>query len=167
MNGGRVVHMQTQRDKIHYLFPREITSLIIPKEQVFVSDPNWSLERTLIVLTRKGTNSVPVINSAGQVEGLISKTSILDFMLQRSKENNIDFTGLHKHTVKEAMNKNHSGILADSIFSFAFEVLMNRSYIPIIDAKNQFIGILTRRVLMEKVVEYFQEEYWQTLADGV
>ncbi|MBA4493593.1 CBS domain-containing protein [Paenactinomyces guangxiensis] len=151
------------RDQARYLFSREIAPFIIPKEQVVVADPEWSLERALIVLTRKGTNSVPVVNHAGQVEGLISKTGILDFMLQFSKGNDIDLTGLGKHKVKEAMNKNHSGILANSIFSFAFEVLVNCSYIPIINLKGQFVGILTRKVMMEKVIEYFKEEYLQTM----
>jgi CBS domain-containing protein len=153
------------REEARYLFSREITPLIIPKEQVVVADPDWSLERALLVLTRKGTNSVPVINKDNQVEGLISKTEILDFMLKISDGNHMDFSLLGKHKVKEAMNKNHSGILANSIFSFAFEVLVNRSYIPIIDLKGQFVGILTRKVMMEKVIEYFQKEFLQTVAD--
>lgn len=148
-----------------YLFSREITPLIIPKEQVVVIDPEWSLERALLVLTRKGTNSVPVINQAGQVEGLIGKSDILDFMLQLGAGNDIDFSSLSKHKVKEAMDLNHSGILANSIFSFAFEVLVNRSYIPIIDIKGQFVGILTRKVMMEKVIEFFKEEYMETVAN--
>ncbi|TCS97032.1 CBS domain-containing protein [Hazenella coriacea] len=148
-----------------YLFSREITPLIIPKEQVVVIDPDWSLERALLVLTRKGTNSVPVINQLGQVEGLIGKTEILDFMLRLGTGNDIDFSSLSKHKVYEAMDLNHSGILANSIFSFAFEVLVNRSYIPIIDIKGQFVGILTRKVMMEKVIEYFKEEYMETVAN--
>jgi CBS domain-containing protein len=153
------------RDQAGYLFSREIAPFIIPKEKVVVVDPDWSLERALLVLTRKGTNSVPVINKKGQIDGIISKTDILDFLLKISRGNEIDFTQLSKHTVQEAMNKNHSGILANSIFSFAFEVLVNRSYIPIIDLKGQFVGILTRKIMMEQVIEYFKEEYMQTLTD--
>lgn len=153
------------REKADFLFSREITSLIIPKEQVVTIDPEWSLERALLILTRKQTSSVPVINAQGQVEGLISKTDILDFMLHISRnKDHFDFSGLSKHQVREAMNRNHQGIMANSIFSFAFEVLVDRSYIPIIDANKQFVGILTRKVLMEKVIEYFQEEYLQTIS---
>jgi CBS domain-containing protein len=147
------------RAKAQYLFAREITPFIIPKEQVVVVEPDWSLERALLILTRKGTNSVPVINRDGQVEGVISKTDILDFMLKICQGNEFDFSLLRQHTVHEAMNKNHSGILANSIFSFAFEVLVNRSYIPIIDLKGKFVGILTRKVMMEQVIEYFKEEF--------
>ncbi|AUS07807.1 CBS domain-containing protein [Laceyella sacchari] len=156
-----------KRDQAGYLFERKITPFIIPKEQVVVVDPDWSLERALLVLTRKGTNSVPVINKVGQVEGLISKTEILDFMFKISQGNEIDFSQLSKYKVQEAMNKNHSGILANSIFSFAFEVLINRSYIPIIDIKGMFVGILTRKVMMEQVIEYFKEEYMNTVADQI
>jgi CBS domain-containing protein len=153
------------QDHAGFLFSKEIAPFIIPKEKVVVIDPEWSLERALLVLTRKGTTSVPVINQEGQVEGIISKTDILDFLLNKSRDEEIDFSQLRKHKVREAMNLNHSGILANSIFSFAFEVLINRSYIPIIDVKNQFVGILTRKVMMEKVIEYFQEEYLQTVSE--
>lgn len=148
-----------KRDQNNYLFSREITPYIIPKEKVVVVKTDWSLERALLILTRKGTNSVPVINDQEQVEGIISKTDILDFMLKISRGNEIDFSQLSGHTVNEAMNKNHSGILANSIFSFAFEVLINRSYIPIIDLKGKLVGILTRKVIMEQVINYFKEEY--------
>jgi len=149
-----------EQNDARYLFSREITDLIIPKENVVTVDPEWSLERALLVLTRRQTSSVPVINKLGQVEGIISKTDILDFMLHHSMDNqSFDFSGLSKHQVKEAMNRNHQGIMANSIFSFAFEILVHRSYIPIINEKTQFVGILTRKVLMEKVIEYFQQEY--------
>lgn len=146
-----------------FLFSHEITSLIIPASEVTVVQCQWSLERALLVLTRKGMNSVPVTNENNQLEGVISKTHILDF-ITKLNENEIDFSELAKYTVRDAMDKNHSGILANSIFSFAFEVLIHRSYIPIIDLKGQLIGILTRRVLMEKVIEFFREEYLQTMA---
>ncbi|BCU83119.1 hypothetical protein JIR001_29020 [Polycladomyces abyssicola] len=143
-----------------FLFSREIASLIIPKEKVVTVAPDWTLERALRVLMRRGYASVPVINDNGEVEGLISKTNILDFMMSKGDFN---FHMLPHHRVYEAMNKNHSGIMANSIFSFAFEVLIDRPYIPIIDVKNKFIGILPRRVLMQKVTEYFQQEFWQAM----
>ncbi|WP_124726572.1 CBS domain-containing protein [Staphylospora marina] len=146
--------------RAEYLFSRKITPFIIPKENVVVVEPEWSLERALLVLTRKGTTSVPVISKDGKVEGVISKTDILDFMLQISQgTDEIDFSQLREHRVEEAMNKSHCGILANSIFSFAFEVLINRTYIPIIDLKGKFVGILTRKVMMEQVIEYFKEEF--------
>jgi CBS domain-containing protein len=143
-----------------FLFSKEIAPLVIPKEKVVTVSPDWTLERALLVLTRRGYSSVPVINDEGEVEGLISKTNILDFMMSKGDFN---FHKLPHHRVYEAMNKNHSGIMANSIFSFAFEVLIDRPYIPIIDLKNKFLGILTRRVLMQKVTEYFQQEFWQAM----
>jgi CBS domain-containing protein len=140
-----------------YLFDRDISGLIVSKEQVTTIHPKWTLERALLVLTRKGLSSVPVINDEEQVEGVISKTHILDFMREQG---NIDFAKLPDHTVEEAMDKNHQGIWENSIFSFAFEILINRSYIPIIDKQNRFVGILTRKVVMEEVMDYFREEFF-------
>lgn len=147
------------------LFTKEITPFIIPKEKVVILEPEWSLERALLVLTRKGITSVPVIHSDGQVEGIISKTNILDFLIHPNKSPELDFSKLKDYRVQDAMDPNHMGIMANSIFSFAFEVLVNRSYIPIIDIRNQFVGILTRKVMMEEVIEYFHGEFLQTLAD--
>ncbi|PTX59625.1 CBS domain-containing protein [Melghirimyces profundicolus] len=148
-------------NKLSSLFDREISSLIIPGEQVVTVHPDWTLERALLVLTRRGYASVPVINEEGKVDGVISKTNILDFMLNR---NDFRFHRLDEFQVRDAMNQNHSGILPNSIFSFAFDVLLDRPYIPIIDLNNRFLGILTRRVLMEKVTEYFQQEFLENMA---
>lgn len=147
-----------------FLFSEEIAPLIIPKEQVVVVHPDWPLDRALLVLTRKATNSVPVINEENQVEGLISKTDILDFILNVSGDT-LDFSQLKQYKVNEVMNKNHSGILANSIFSFAFDVLINRSYIPIVNLRGEFVGILTRKVIMEKVTQFFQREFLQNVAN--
>jgi CBS-domain-containing membrane protein len=151
-------------EKHNLLFTKEITPFIIPKEKVVVVEPEWSLERALLVLTRKGTTSVPVIHPDGRVEGIISKTNILDFLMTNKAEE-LDFSRLKEFRVLDAMDRNHMGIMANSIFSFAFEVLVNRSYIPIIDIRHQFVGILTRKVMMEKVIEYFHEEYLQTVSN--
>ncbi|SFS32411.1 CBS domain-containing protein [Marininema halotolerans] len=138
------------------LFDEEISPLVIAANQVVVVEPDWTLERALLVLTRKGYASVPVIDREGKVEGVVSKTNILDYMLTR---NDFQFAKLSQSQVKNVMNQNHSGILANSIFSFAFDVLIDRPYIPIIDLENRFEGILTRKVLMEKVTEYFQRKF--------
>ncbi len=141
-------------------FFQGIGPLIIPKEKVVTVRPDWTLERALVVLTRHGVSSVPVISKDERVEGLISKTNILDFLLTANNER-IHFENISKRYVAEAMNQNHGGIMANSMFSFAFEVLIDRPYIPIIDVKNRFLGILTRKVVMEKVTEYFQKEFME------
>lgn len=145
------------------LFDREISPLIVPREKVVTVHPDWTLERALLVLTRRGYASVPVIDDEWKVEGVISKTNILDFLLESS---DFHLDRLSDFRVRDAMNQNHSGILPNSIFSFAFDVLLDRPYIPVIDLGNRFIGILTRRVLMEKVIEFFQQEFLETMVDG-
>ncbi|EGK10877.1 CBS domain protein [Desmospora sp. 8437] len=145
------------------LFDREISPLIVPREKVVTVHPDWTLERALLVLTRRGYASVPVIDDDGKVEGVISKTDILDLMLNRSHFRLDRLANLY---VRDAMNQNHSGILPNSIFSFAFDVLLDRPYIPVIDLDNRFIGILTRRVLMEKVTEFFQQEFFKSVWEG-
>ncbi|GGA44918.1 CBS domain-containing protein [Kroppenstedtia guangzhouensis] len=145
------------------LFDREISPLIVPREKVVTVHPDWTLERALLVLTRRGYASVPVIDDDWKVEGVISKTNILDLMLNRS---HFRLDRLGSFHVRDAMNENHSGILSNSIFSFAFDVLLDRPYIPVIDLDNRFIGILTRRVLMEKVTEFFQQEFFKSVWEG-
>jgi CBS domain-containing protein len=149
-----------KQDHHSRLFSDDISALIIPKEKVVTVELDWTLERALLVLTRKGYASVPVIDPKGRVEGVISKTNILDFMLTRD---DFQFAKLSQFWVRDAMNQNHSGILPNSIFSFAFEVLIDRPYIPVIDTESRFLGILTRKILMEKVTEYFQQEFIETL----
>lgn len=165
--------------KVEFLFSKEIHPFIIPKEKVVTASPDWSLERAFLVLSRNSTNSIPVINEEDHVEGLISKSNILDFMVEKSKlllEDNRkrntstpylwNMRELIEYKVRDAMNLNHGGILANSIFSFAFEVLVNRPYVPIIDCQSKFIGILTRKVMMEELIGLFRQEFIESFKDS-
>ncbi|HJV46566.1 MAG TPA: CBS domain-containing protein [Bacillota bacterium] len=132
----------------------EIRALILPASSIVTADPNWTLERALLKLTRSGYTSVPVINENNQVEGLISKTLILDFM---SENQHIKYNDLPKFKVHEAMNKNYMGIWSNTPLSFALELMIDRSYVPIIDEKNTFIGILTRQAVLQQILKYLSK----------
>jgi CBS domain-containing protein len=133
---------------------REIRHLIISKDSIVTVHPDWTLERALLRLTRSGYSSVPVINSENQVEGLISKTLILDFM---SENQNINYNDLPLFQVHQAMNKNYMGIWENTPLSFALELMIDRSYVPIIDQKNMFVGILTRQAVLSEILHYLSE----------
>jgi CBS domain-containing protein len=133
---------------------QEIRTLILPKEKIITVDPNWTLERAMLKLIRSGYTSVPVINADNQVEGLIDKTLILDFM---SENQNIKYNDLPKFYVYQAMNKNYMGIWANTPLSFALELMIERSYVPIIDEKNTFIGILTRQSVLQLILNYLSQ----------
>jgi CBS domain-containing protein len=130
---------------------QEIKPLIIPADNIITVHPDWTLERAMLKLIRSGYTSVPVINSNNQVEGLISKTLILDFM---SENQHIKYNDLPHFTVHEAMNKNYMGIWENTPLSFALELMISRSYVPIIDTKNTFIGILTRQSVLQQILKY-------------
>ncbi|MEW9667407.1 CBS domain-containing protein [Ammoniphilus sp. 3BR4] len=133
---------------------QEIRSLVLHKDKIVTMHPDWTLERALVKLTRSGYTSVPVINSQNQVEGLISKTLILDFM---SENQNINYNDLPNYFVHQAMNRNYMGIWENTPLSFALELMIDRAYVPIIDKTNVFMGILTRQAVLQKILNYFSE----------
>lgn len=133
---------------------QDIRDLVLQKDKIITMHPDWTLERALIKLIRSGYTSVPVINSQDQVEGLISKTLILDFMTENQ---NINYNDLPNYFVHQAMNRNYMGIWENTPLSFALELMIDRPYVPIIDQTNTFIGILTRQAVLQKILAYLSE----------
>lgn len=133
---------------------QDIKCLYLKKESIVTVQPDWTLERAMLKLIRSGYSSVPVINSNNQVEGLISKTLILDFMRENQ---HIKYNDLPNYYVHQAMNKNYMGIWENTPLSFALELMITLPYVPIIDQKNIFLGILTRQAVLQEILKYLSD----------
>ena len=127
-----------------------------PKSEVFYLQESLPLARALNELLRSGYTSVPVINREGIYVGAVSEGDFLCSLAQTDGEH------LHLTPVQDAegkrvrdilrTNRNPSGHIDEPA-----EVLVSRTagqnFVPIVDDRGVFIGIVTRR----NVIRYFLE----------
>ena len=127
-----------------------------PKSEVFYLKDNMPLPRALNELLRSGYTSVPVIDREGNYVGAVSEGDFLCSLAQTDGER-LQLTPIEdaeKKRVRDILrpDRNPSGRIDEPA-----EALVSRTtgpnFVPIVDDRGIFIGIVTRR----NVIRYFLE----------
>ncbi len=151
---GEIVMIEADRFRDD-IMSKEIRTLIVPKEKVMIVRSNWNLKQALNNLMESGWSSVPVLNENETVEGITSKTLILEHARMEKVPYYHDF---QRKFVHEAMKKNVPTLSEDTILRYGIELLVDWPYLPVVNQHKTFSGILTRRSVLDYLLKVFYNE---------
>lgn len=132
--------------KKYHIYEKDIRSLMIPKDRVVHVQPGNPLEHALLVLMKTGYTSVPVLDSAFKLCGLISKTRILEQTLELEK---IEWKNLSRKLVEETMETDFPFIKREDSFLRALKLLIHHNFICVSDDDGVFQGIIPRSAVLK------------------
>lgn len=132
----------------HATLPIHIESLITLGKNVACVYADNTLEHALLVLIKTGYSAVPVLGPHGAVHGTVSKTNILDAILETDK---IDINKLSALTVVQVTDENVPYLKPTDSFQRALDLLINRPFVCVRDESERFFGIVTRRSMLIEV----------------
>lgn len=121
---------------------------MIPADVVANVQESNNLEHALLVLTKIGYAKIPVLDSDGRFKGLLSLPMITNQMLGLD---GIDTTVLGTMTVRDVMERDVATITAPYDVEEVLRLLIDRNFLVVVDEKNYFMGIITRREVMKSV----------------
>ena len=122
-----------------------------PKQEVCVLHKNYTLRQGIEKLRQYGFAAVPVIDEDGRYCGTITEGDILRQVLaheDRSEWEQIPLREAIRMDVKKPVN-----VTAD--MSELLSVAMTQNFVPVVDDRGMFIGIVTRQDIMR----YFARQY--------
>jgi predicted transcriptional regulator len=125
-----------------------IKDFIIPSEKVAHVQKGNSLEHALLLLTKSGYSSIPVLDSAFRFQGLISSSLITDAVLGLER---FEFEKLESMKVEEVMTTEFPTISVEATFKKAIELLIDHPFLCVVSADDYFEGIMTRRVILKQL----------------
>ncbi|OIU72644.1 cyclic-di-AMP-binding protein CbpB [Rossellomorea aquimaris] len=125
-----------------------IKDFIIPSEKVAHVQMGNSLEHALLLLTKSGYSSIPILDPAFRLQGLISSSLITDAVLGLER---FEFEKLETLKVEEVMTREFPAISLDSNFKKALELLIDHPFLCVISEDDYFEGIMTRRVMLKQL----------------
>lgn len=128
-----------------HLSHEEISRMIIDAKDVACVHPAHSAEHALLVLIKSGYSAIPVVDSAGAVAGVISKTRILDRILGLQR---IEFEALSEFKVSDVMNPDVPRIHKDQPFMRALQISIDAPFLCVEDDDGTFIGLFARRGIL-------------------
>lgn len=116
---------------------------ITPKSQITYLKSDFSIRQALEKIKFHRYTSVPVIDKFGKYVGTLTEGDILWFII----ENNIlDIKKLEDIKLSEVKrNRDNFAVNVSSKVSDLFNVITNQNFVPIVDDSNVFIGIITRK----------------------
>lgn len=125
-----------------------ILFFLTPKNEVEYVLNNCNVENALEVIEKSGYSSIPVLNEDGSFLGTLTEGDLLYTI-----KNNIDY---NKFSVKDIMNRvSAKPISINAKIEDLLIKSLDQNFIPVIDDNNIFIGIVTRK----NIIQYCYNRY--------
>lgn len=136
----------------HQLFNMTAENLMISSEKVAHVQLNNPLEHALLILVKSGYSAVPVLDSKYRFKGIIGKSTVLNEImgLERFEIENLTTT-----TVENAMQTDIPCLPKSADLLSCIKALIDHSFICLVDDKQYFDGIVTRRAVLEQLNRFF------------
>ncbi|HHU08386.1 MAG TPA: CBS domain-containing protein, partial [Clostridiaceae bacterium] len=110
-----------------------------------------TLLHALMVLSSVGYSSIPVLNSKGQLKGIISLAMIINGVKDTE---NYNWEQLSERQVKETMKEDPARITPDAELEDILHLLVDENYLCCTDHNGKFIGIITRKAMFKKINQF-------------
>ncbi|KAF1302928.1 CBS domain-containing protein [Enterococcus saccharolyticus] len=123
-------------------------NFLIPADNVATVLYNHPLEHALLVLSKVGYAKIPVLDSEDHLVGLISLANIIDKMMGLT---GFDIGILEGLTVADVMEVNVPSITYKEELEDMLHLLVNNSFLPVVDEEKVFHGIVTRKEILKSV----------------
>lgn len=121
-----------------------IIQLLHPKALIDYIYDDTTCRQALEIMGNHGFTAVPVINHGGEYVKTLSEGDLLWFMINRQLGSRRD---LEQFSVSDVHTKRNIEVRPVSVTASIDDVilmLVNQNFVPVIDDRNTFIGIITR-----------------------
>ena len=128
-----------------------IKDFIISSEKVAHVQSGNNAEHALLVLTRTGYSSIPVLDVKYRLRGLLSSKMITEAILGLER---IEYERLSEIKVDAIMEKEIAYLQVTDTFKRALDLVINHAFLSVVDEEGTFVGIMTRRVILKQLKKY-------------
>ena len=133
------------------LLDMPIKDFIICSEKVAHVQSGNNAEHALLVLTRTGYSSIPVLDAKYRLQGLLSIKMITEAILGLER---IEYDRLANIKVDDVMAKEVVYLKITDTFKRALDLVINHAFLCVVDEEGTFVGIMTRRVILKQLKKY-------------
>lgn len=123
-----------------------ILFFLTPKADVAYVEDDDSLRQVLEKMEHHGYTAIPLLSRDGRYIGTITEGDLLWFLKDR---NFPELKQLEEMPITAiARRRDNQAVLIGESMENLFEKVMNQNFVPVVDDKRVFIGIVTRKDLL-------------------
>lgn len=122
-----------------------IFSILVPKQMLTYLNANDPLDKAVEFMMASGYTAVPVIDDNGIYIGIVSEGDFLRLVMESGRD------ALKNYTVADIVKPDKAGAVLNTVSKKeAYEKILDRNFLAVIDDRKCFIGIITRKsVILE------------------
>lgn len=130
-----------------------VATFLLPKEEVAYLRDNMTLRQGIEKLRRSGFTAIPVIDAEDRYVGVISEGDFLwNILIHNQSLDKITLKSLEQMTVRDILqNGKVNPACIDTDMEVLLEKAKRQNFVPVIDDRNVFIGIVKR----SDIIQYF------------
>lgn len=139
-----------------------VSFYLLPKSEVAYTLQHEQVGKALSYMRRKGYQAIPVITAAGEYVDVISEG---DFLANLMEDYRMDYDVMKKVQVSSMnIRRKYRAVSIDADISQLEELIMKQNFVPVVDGRNVFIGIVTRKTVIEALIKK-RDEYQRHLLE--
>ena len=129
-----------------------IASFILPKVEVAYLRDNMTVRQGLEKMRRSGYTAIPVIDKEDRYVGVISEGDFLWRILADNNPEDVCVKKLEHITIRDLIQSGKvKPVCIDTNMEELLGQAQNQNFVPVIDDRSVFIGIVTR----SDIIKYF------------
>lgn len=130
-----------------------ILFFLTPKAMCSYIDAGATMRQAMERMEKSGFSALPVLNADGSYAGVLTEGDLLWAVKGICA---MDLRQTEEHYIREiAPRRVIQPVKVDTRVEDLISVAAEQNFVPVIDDKNDFIGIVTR----SRILRYFQEQY--------
>ena len=130
-----------------------IQSFLKPFYEITLVYDDQNLNEALKIMTKHRYTSIPVINRDQAYIGTLTEGDVLHYILSHAECLNPE--ELKKHLVGEVKrHRDYDPVSVESLMPTLLSKASHENFVPIIDQNEKFIGIITRKTLLDYFFEH-------------
>ena len=132
-----------------------IAYFLLPKSEVAYLRENMTVRQGLEKMKRSGFTAIPVIDRQNRYKGVISEGDFLWSILQITESlEEVSMKNMEDLSVKDILSPGRTkAVCIDKTMEELLEQAQNKNFVPVIDDRKVFIGIVTRKDIMKYFIE--------------
>ena len=128
-----------------------ISFYLIPKSEVTYIHQEDTVAQALLLIHKHGYQAVPVIDKEGHYVGTISEG---DFLWNLIEEYHMDMEVMRKsHVESMRLRWDYKAVSIDADIAQLDKHILNQNFVPVVDGRNVFIGIITRKEIIKELLK--------------
>ena len=123
-----------------------IMHFLTPKAQVEYIYKESTVRQGLEKMRYHGFSAIPVIDKEGRYYGTVTEG---DFLWALYNEQNPSLKRLETTELTSIIRRDYKAVKADADINEILTTATRQNYVPVVDDRNMFIGIITRKAIIQ------------------